>query len=168
MSEGYLNSRTRFTDLNQDLVFILKMYSLDLVLSLIINYSFAFFIEGYSNDSAQNFFEPWGITKTLVIIVIFFPFWETILLQFIPIWLLKKITSKNAIIITVVASLFVLPHIPHFDYYLEALLIVPGAIILAWSFLKYYDTSILKAILITMLIHSMFNFTVSMLIYFQY
>lgn len=145
----------------QDLRFIIKMSSLDLVLAYSAFFLFNIFIDGYGSNPDGSFFEPIGVLATFLLLTFAFPFVETLLLQLIPILLLKKTGLGTWGIIITDALLFSSLHIPQYDLYIEVLLVIPGAIILAWTFLTYAQSSWFKAFYITMAIHALSNFIVT-------
>ena len=151
----------------QDLRFILKMTSLDLVITYSALLLFNIFIDGYGNNEDGSFFESIGVTTVFLLLTFAFPFIETLLLQLIPILLLKKTGLHKWIIIIIDALLFSSLHIPQYDLYVEIVYSFPGGIILAWSFIKYYKVSWFRAFYVTMTIHALSNFINCALILFD-
>lgn len=103
------------------------------------------------------------IQKYLIPVFLFFlvcvfgPITETLLLQWLPIKLLRK-TGLN--ILMVVLADAILFSFVHLNYgFLHVVAVFPLGVVLAWSFTSKVKESFTEAVLITFSIHSIHNFT---------
>lgn len=110
-----------------------------------------------------------GETNPIVIFIflcILTPLLETILFQWLPVMLLNKITSNISLIVGIDAVFFTAVHWPRYGFPMF-IVVVPGAILLAWSFALYNKTSFTRAFLVTSAIHMLFNLTAAPYIFFS-
>lgn len=92
------------------------------------------------------------------------PIIETIILQWLLLILLSKVTSYTPFIIGIDGLLFALAHWPQYGLF-KASLILPAGLILAWSFYVNNKDSFLKAFGITASIHALINFSILLMIF---
>lgn len=87
----------------------------------------------------------------------FTPLIETILFQLIPITLLQKYIANHKLIVSIDAILFASLH--WYYSFAYAIILLPLASVLAWSFVLHSNDSIKKALWITAGIHAVYNFS---------
>lgn len=105
-----------------------------------------------------------SIFFTFLLLCIFAPILETIIVQWFPIKILQKITSRFGLVIGIDSIIFALAHWSNGFIYMAAVL--PAGIVLAWSFILNADYSTFKALWVTSSIHALNNFVAFVAIIF--
>jgi len=107
---------------------------------------------------ASDYQEIADLTTLFLLLCVIAPILETIIAQWLPITLLKKFISNINLIIGIDALLFTLAHYWIYGFFYIPV-ILPSALVLAWSFYLYRKKSFSKAFWITSAIHGLHNFT---------
>lgn len=140
--------------------FILEMLLLKIigliVLYLVIEISINFninLIEGYEYD--RYIIENYNWFFSLLIYCVLIPIFETFLTQFLPIKLIS-IWTKNKIILLIGSAVF----FTMLHGYPSVILIYTffSGVIYAWSFIVFWNKGCIAAVLVTSLIHGLYNF----------
>lgn len=113
---------------------------------------------GESDESVSQFT---GLTwkEGLLVLCIILPFFESIIGQGIPVWLLSFV-SNSRVFYAILSSLwFTYLHSIILEGIAFALIIFFGGLIFAWCFIVYKEKGFWKAIFITTSVHFLSNFT---------
>lgn len=111
-----------------------------------------------SNDlSMPAYLETLSPALLFFLLCIFAPVTETIVMQWLPVKLLQKVTSNTGFILWIDAIIFTSAHWWNYGF-IQIFAILPAGIVLAWSFILNNEDSLLKAFGITASIHALYNF----------
>lgn len=152
----YLNRTKSYTSTR----FIIELSFLAVLGKILIAFFIGVLI--YANDINASKLPTPGYQKISSPILLFFllcilgPVIETIIGQWLPITLIKKITSNTNLVMWIDVMLFTFAH--YWSYgFIQSFFVLPSAIVLAWSFILHSDDSFLKAFWITTSIHAVYN-----------
>lgn len=156
--ESYLTLSKRYSPVR----FIIELVFIAVLGKLLIGFTIILLLYSAGDFTLQELPSPgyatWqGSTFLIVWLCILAPLAETLLLQWIPISLLQKISSRPGFIVAADALLFAVVHLSY--GLLHTIAVLPAGLVLAWSFFLYQRKSITSAFWITAAIHSLYNLT---------
>ncbi|NGP89750.1 CPBP family intramembrane glutamic endopeptidase [Fodinibius halophilus] len=145
--------------------FIVELVAMSIILKLFLGVVWgllATIIDVPSLSKQSVSYQNDNIAILIIVLGILAPLIETFT-QWIPIKILKKVTTNYLIIIFITALLFASLHLSYSPFY--ATMVFPVGIVLSWSFYCKYKKSLREAFLTTFLIHAFHNlFTISFII----
>jgi membrane protease YdiL (CAAX protease family) len=135
--------------------FIIEIVLLDFLLKIILALFLSSLIDGDGISNTEQFAQH-GISSLFIIGVILVPAIETLIGQWLPIQVVSLFSHHPATLISVSALFFASLHL---SWDLATFFaVLPGGVLLAWSFVLKRKKSFWHAYWITTAIHSLHNF----------
>lgn len=147
------------------LAMLTKILILSLSLIALIVYEPSEFVLFGKPDEETTLFNEFTWIGGLFILCIILPFFESIIGQAIPIWLLSKVTNNRLIYVIFSSIWFTYLHSIIGKGIAFALTIFFAGVIYAWCFIIYKEKGFWKGILIATCVHFLYNFTVFITFY---
>lgn len=155
--------------------FIFEMYLLAILIkvilivfmliAIVIYEPIEYFLFGETGDSESQF-DHLNWVSALLIICLILPVIESIVGQGIPILFLSYMISNKVMLVICSSLWFTYLHNLAFESVAYAIIIFFAGIIFAWCFIAYKKKGFWKAITISTIVHSLYNFTVLLTMYF--